>query len=126
MADQEAYPFNILAIRSFHDLEIHPDVTFLAGENGSGKSTLIEGLALALALGFGAEGGTMNVRFETAETVRRCTVTWGWRKASERPGIITSFVPRASTTWSRIWTGWATWAATEAFRSTTDRTESRS
>ena len=67
VADQEAYPFNIPSIRSLNSLEFHPDVTFFVGENGSGKSTLIEGLALAL--GFGAEGGTRNVRFETADTV---------------------------------------------------------
>lgn len=37
------------------------------GENGTGKSTLIE--AIAIALGFGAEGGTRNVQFATANTV---------------------------------------------------------
>jgi len=63
----EVYPFNIPAVRHLHGLEFHPDVTFLVGENGSGKSTLLE--AIALALGFGAEGGTKNVRFKTAETV---------------------------------------------------------
>jgi predicted ATPase len=65
--DDEVYPFNIPAIRNLHTLEFHPDVTFLVGENGSGKSTLLE--AIALALGFGAEGGTKNVRFKTAETI---------------------------------------------------------
>jgi len=65
--DMEVYPFNIPAVRDLHRLQFHPDVTFLLGENGSGKSTLLE--ALALALGFGAEGGTKNVRFTTAETV---------------------------------------------------------
>lgn len=33
------------------------------GENGSGKSTLLE--ALAISLGFNAEGGTRNFRFDT-------------------------------------------------------------
>ena len=65
--DDEVYPFNIPAIRLLHGLEFHPDVTFLVGENGSGKSTLLEGIALAL--GFGAEGGTKNVRLDTAGTV---------------------------------------------------------
>jgi predicted ATPase len=41
-------------------LELHPRVTFLAGENGSGKSTLIE--ALAVATGFGAGGGSAKAR----------------------------------------------------------------
>ena len=62
-----AYPFNIPAIRKLKTLRFHPDVTFFVGENGSGKSTLIE--AIALALGFGAEGGTKNVRIQTADTV---------------------------------------------------------
>ena len=61
------YPFNIPAIRNLKTLEFHPDVTFLIGENGSGKSTLLE--ALAICLGFGAEGGTRNVRFRTADTI---------------------------------------------------------
>ena len=61
------YPFNIPAIRNLKTLDFHPDVTFLIGENGSGKSTLLE--ALAICLGFGAEGGTRNVRFRTADTI---------------------------------------------------------
>ena len=40
-----------------------PDVTFLVGENGTGKSTLLE--AIAIALGFNAEGGNRNFRFST-------------------------------------------------------------
>jgi predicted ATPase len=67
LPDEAAYPFDIPAIRNFHGIELHADVTFLVGENGSGKSTLIE--AIALALGFSAEGGTKNVRLQTADTV---------------------------------------------------------
>src|ERR1051325_10300803 len=59
-----AYPFSIPAVRELDSVEFHPDVTFLVGENGSGKSTLVE--AIAMALGFGAEGGTKNVQFRTA------------------------------------------------------------
>lgn len=62
-----AYPFNIPAVRGMGELAFHPDVTFLVGENGSGKSTLLE--AIALALGFGPEGGTRNMRFKTADTI---------------------------------------------------------
>jgi predicted ATPase len=47
-------------------LELHPAVTFLVGENGSGKSTLLE--AIALKLGFNAEGGSKNFNFATRET----------------------------------------------------------
>lgn len=60
------YPFNIPAIRELDALEFHPSVTFFVGENGSGKSTLLE--AIALAMGFGPEGGTRNMGFRTADT----------------------------------------------------------
>lgn len=63
----DAYPFNIPAVNGLDTLDFHPDVTFLVGENGAGKSTLIE--AIALAMGFGPEGGTKNVKLRTAETV---------------------------------------------------------
>ncbi len=63
----EEYPFHIPAIRELYELKFHPDVTFFVGENGSGKSTLLEGIALGQ--GFGAEGGTKNMQFETAHTV---------------------------------------------------------
>lgn len=65
--DPDAYPFNIAAVRELGDFDFHPNVTFFVGENGTGKSTVLEGLALAL--GFGSEGGTRNVRVKTAETV---------------------------------------------------------
>lgn len=61
------YPFSIPAVRELDFLDFHRDVTFLIGENGAGKSTLIE--AIALALGFGAEGGTKNVQIKTADDV---------------------------------------------------------
>ena len=41
-------------------------VTILVGENGVGKSTLIE--AVAVGMGFNAEGGTRNFSFATMET----------------------------------------------------------
>ena len=41
-------------------------VTILVGENGVGKSTLLE--ALAVALGFNPEGGTVNYSFATADS----------------------------------------------------------
>ena len=57
--DAKGYPFTIPAIANLESIEFHRDVTFLIGENGSGKSTLLE--ALALVMGFGAQGGTRNV-----------------------------------------------------------------
>lgn len=65
--DFDQYPFNVPAVNSLDVLEFHPDVTFLVGENGAGKSTLIE--AIAVSMGFGPEGGTKNVQFETASTI---------------------------------------------------------
>lgn len=62
----DEYPFCIAAIRHLHRLEFHPAVTFFIGENGSGKSTLLE--ALAIKLGYNAEGGGKNFDFATRET----------------------------------------------------------
>ena len=60
MVDLDSYPFTIPAIRDFVQMDFHRDVTFFVGENGSGKSTMLE--ALAVALGFGKDGGTRSVR----------------------------------------------------------------
>lgn len=61
--DDDAYPFNVPAVRATEALAFHPRVTFLVGENGSGKSTLIE--ALAVAWGFNAEGGSRDHQYAT-------------------------------------------------------------
>ncbi|MGI6221487.1 MAG: AAA family ATPase [Coriobacteriales bacterium] len=45
------------------ELTFSSPVTIFVGENGVGKSTLIE--AIAVALGFNAEGGTRNFNFST-------------------------------------------------------------
>jgi predicted ATPase len=59
----DVYPFSIPAIRTLDELVLDPQVTFFVGENGAGKSTLVE--ALAVALRFNAEGGTINYNFAT-------------------------------------------------------------
>lgn len=78
----ERYPFALPAIRSLHDIDLHPRMTILVGENGSGKSTLLE--AIAVALGFNAEGGTKNFRFGTrsshSELHKYLRVAQGFRK----------------------------------------------
>ncbi|WP_235527362.1 AAA family ATPase [Pedobacter sp. Leaf41] len=60
------YPFNIPSLQNLESLEFHPAVTFFTGDNGVGKSTLIE--AIAVNLGFNAEGGSKNFNFSTKET----------------------------------------------------------
>ncbi|WP_256007477.1 AAA family ATPase [Pedobacter deserti] len=62
----EGYPFNIPVIENFKELRLHPKVTYLIGDNGMGKSTLLE--AIAVGLGFNAEGGTKNFNFSTQAT----------------------------------------------------------
>src|SRR5690349_3504399 len=61
--DFDRYPFSLPAVRHLDKLTFHPAVTFIVGENGSGKSTLVE--ALAVALGYNAEGGSRNFNFGT-------------------------------------------------------------
>lgn len=48
------------------ELQLKKQVTFFAGENGTGKSTLLE--ALAVCMGFNAEGGSRNFCFSTKST----------------------------------------------------------
>lgn len=63
--EEDAYPFNLPAVKSWETLQLHEKVTFLVGENGSGKSTLLE--AIAIAAGFNAEGGSRNFNFKNVE-----------------------------------------------------------
>jgi predicted ATPase len=63
----DEYPFNIPAVRELGNIDFHPNVTFFVGENGSGKSTVLE--AIAVALGFGPDGGTKNVHYRTVDSV---------------------------------------------------------
>ncbi len=57
------YPFCLPAIAALERIDLHPKVSFFVGENGSGKSTLLE--AIAVSLGFNAEGGSKNFNFAT-------------------------------------------------------------
>jgi len=56
----------VLFLASGHPLSFSRPVTFLVGENGSGKSTLLE--AIAVALGFNPEGGSIHFSFSTHDT----------------------------------------------------------
>jgi predicted ATPase len=63
--DRSAYPFAVPAIASLRQITVRSRVLCFVGENGSGKSTMLE--AIALASGFGHEGGTRNFRFSTQD-----------------------------------------------------------
>jgi predicted ATPase len=63
VSDFDLYPFSLNAIRTLTRIKFHPKVTYVIGENGSGKSTLLE--AIAVNMGFNAEGGTKNFQFGT-------------------------------------------------------------
>ena len=54
----DTYIATLPLFENIEALDFSVPVTFLAGDNGTGKSTLIE--ALALSLGFTAEGGSKN------------------------------------------------------------------
>ena len=64
--DFDVYPFSLPVVRYLGNLEFKSEVAFLVGENGSGKSTILE--AIAVALGFNPEGGTINFNFNTHES----------------------------------------------------------
>lgn len=53
-------------LNSGKEISFNTPVTFFVGENGSGKSTLIE--AIAVAMGYNAEGGSKNFNFSTKNT----------------------------------------------------------
>jgi predicted ATPase len=63
---EHVYPYNVPAVKNFKELSFHPHVTYLIGENGMGKSTLLE--AIAIYLGFNAEGGSRNFHFSTRKS----------------------------------------------------------
>lgn len=61
--DFNIYPFSLPLVRSLDTVEFDSQVTFFVGSNGAGKSTLLE--AIAVALGFNAEGGSRHFNFTT-------------------------------------------------------------
>jgi predicted ATPase len=81
--DTNAYPFTIPAVAHLDNLQFHEDVTFFVGENGSGKSTVLE--ALAIAMGFGAQGGTKNLRMEDAGGISGLHESLKLKKSYQQP-----------------------------------------
>ncbi|MDQ2986537.1 MAG: AAA family ATPase [Armatimonadota bacterium] len=65
-ASRSKYPFDLPAVRAIERMDFHAPCTFFIGENGSGKSTVLE--AIAVAMGFSAEGGTTGHMFSTHNT----------------------------------------------------------
>ncbi|MCG7532745.1 AAA family ATPase [Psychrobium sp. MM17-31] len=66
IASFDDYPFSMPSVKFLEQIKFAREVTFIVGENGSGKSTLLE--AIAVAMGFNPEGGTVNLNFETRST----------------------------------------------------------
>lgn len=67
--DRDSYSSTIPAIGYLEKekcLKFNQSVTFFVGENGTGKSTLLE--AIAVAMGFNAEGGSRDFAFSTQDT----------------------------------------------------------
>lgn len=81
----ERFPFSLPSVRHLDRLDLHPKVTYFIGENGSGKSTLLE--ALAVSLGFNAEGGSKNFNFGTrrshSELHEHLRVAKGFRRPKD-------------------------------------------
>lgn len=83
--DFDHYPFTLDIVKNLQDITFQAPVTFLVGENGTGKSTLLE--AIATKAGFGKEGGSKNISFETADPVNAAQsdalaecLLFSWRK----------------------------------------------
>jgi predicted ATPase len=79
------YPFSLDLVKSLQDIVLPSQVTFFVGENGTGKSTLLE--AIATCSGFGKEGGSKNIHFNTADEslyseIKKLSscITLSWRK----------------------------------------------
>ena len=60
---EDSYLWEIHSIAKIQKLTFDKAVTIFSGENGSGKSTLLE--AIAKNYGFNAEGGSLNMNFNT-------------------------------------------------------------
>ncbi len=58
------YPFSLPIIQNTKNISFTKPVTFFVGENGAGKSTILE--AIAQNIGFGSEGGSKNINFQTS------------------------------------------------------------
>lgn len=86
--DFSKYPFSLNIIKNLKDIVFPTQVTFFVGENGTGKSTILE--AIATKAGFGKEGGSKSINFNTADDsfyseiqkLSSC-MTLSWRKKAK-------------------------------------------
>jgi predicted ATPase len=83
--DFSQYPFSLEIVKNLNEILFPTQVTFFVGENGTGKSTILE--AIATKAGFGREGGSKNIDFETASShlysgIKKLSsyMTLSWRK----------------------------------------------
>jgi predicted ATPase len=65
----ESYVLEIGWLINFEKLNFNKNIIFFTGENGRGKSTFLE--AIAISLGFNAEGGSRSFKFKTKITHSR-------------------------------------------------------
>ena len=89
----DQFPFNLPAVQLLEELSFHPNITYIVGENGMGKSTLLEGIAVAL--GFNAEGGSINFNFSSYDSHSSLDEYLRIARGAERPSD--SFFFRAET-----------------------------
>jgi YD repeat-containing protein len=108
----DRYPFCLPAIRALEQIDLHPKVTFFVGENGSGKSTLLE--ALAVSLGFNAEGGSKNFRFGTRQSHSELHEYLRVAKESSARATASFCARRASSMSPQRSSGWTKTAALES------------
>ena len=83
--DNNKYFSNVEGLNKFQALTFDSPITFFSGENGTGKSTLLE--AIAINLGFNAEGGSKNFNFSANDTHSKLyeslRITKGSRRATD-------------------------------------------
>ena len=80
----DAYPFSLPAVRSWENLELHENVTFLVGENGSGKSTLIEAILRRDLMPKEEAATSISIPFVPIPTCMNICVWFGERGARGR------------------------------------------
>jgi predicted ATPase len=88
ITNSSEYPFSLSIIKNLKEIVFPTQVTFFVGENGTGKSTILE--AIATKAGFGKEGGSKNINFNTSDELYgnqieelSSTITLSWRKKSK-------------------------------------------